>query len=466
MVSPSLIQALANTLLIASTATVIAMTFAIVIVWSTREFFGGTLNNKCMLVNAEMSKLGYAIPGTILAIGLLLPYRWVDVELSTFLSSVTNRQNNLLMLGSIAGVAFACAIRFVAIGIGNIDAGFARIPLTLDYVARSLGSSSNGVLFKIQLPLIKPAIFASALLIFVECMKELPITLMLRPLNTETLATLLYADASRGHYEQSAFAALMIVLAGMLPVILLTRIHHSGKIFMTDQLSIDRLTLSYTNQSQPMIHQLSLVLESGEIGCLLGPSGCGKSTLLRTIGGFHPVAQGSVTLNGRLLASRTVNTPPEKRRIGLMFQDFALFPHLTVEKNISFGLNKLDMTQRKIRVAEMLELVNMKNFSQSYPHELSGGQQQRVALARALAPEPELLLLDEPFSNLDEQTTKELITEMKPIIRRTGCKALIVTHNIEQAQTLSDRMGFIASGELSSWSPIPKDPYQARAACA
>ncbi len=236
---------------------------------------------------------------------------------------------------------------------------------------------------------------------------------------------------------------------------------------MTDRLIIDRLTLGYANKtkSKPIIHQLNLTLESGEIGCLLGQSGCGKSTLLRAIGGFHPVTDGSITLNGHHLASRTVNTPPEKRRIGLMFQDFALFPHLSVEKNISFGLHKLDATKRKTRVLEMLELVNMKNFSQSSPYELSGGQQQRVALARALAPEPDLLLLDEPFSNLDEKSRQALSTEVIKIIRHSGCKALIVTHNVNEAQALSDRMGFIESGVLSSWCPTSSDPFQAHVTC-
>jgi iron(III) transport system ATP-binding protein len=237
---------------------------------------------------------------------------------------------------------------------------------------------------------------------------------------------------------------------------------------MNNRLVLDDVTLCYPykTHTKPVIEELNLVLEQGEIGCVLGESGCGKSTLLRAVCGFHPLFKGSLTLNGRLLASPTLNTPPEKRRIGLMFQDFALFPHLSVEKNISFGLNKLDTKKRNQRVCEMLDLIGLKKFSRSFPYELSGGQQQRVALARALAPEPELLLLDEPFSNLDEKSRQDLSVEVIRMIRLSGCKALIVTHNVNEAQALSDRMGFIQSGKLNSWRQTSADPSQALAACA
>ena len=237
---------------------------------------------------------------------------------------------------------------------------------------------------------------------------------------------------------------------------------------MSTQLIIEDLTLGYDKHSAsaPLINRLNLTLENGEIGCLLGQSGCGKSTLLRAIAGLHPLIRGSIVLNGKLLASNTINVPPEKRRIGLMFQDFALFPHLTVEKNIAFGLNKLSAAQRSGRIQEMLDLVNLHKFSQAYSYELSGGQQQRVALARALAPQPELLLLDEPFSNLDEETRLELSADVVRIIRQASCKALIVTHNVKEAQALSDRLGFLEFGKLNSWRLTSQDPSQARVICA
>jgi iron(III) transport system permease protein len=182
-----------------------------------------------MKINASVGKVGYALPGTMVAIGLLVPYSWIDSTMNNIAMAITKENTGLLILGSFTGVACAGAIRFVAIAIGNINAGFARIPISLDHVARLLGRSSGAVLFRIHLPLIQPALIASTLLIFVECMKELPVTLMLRPLNTETLATLIYADASRGNYEDSAIAALIIVLIGVVPVIFLSRLPRSGK---------------------------------------------------------------------------------------------------------------------------------------------------------------------------------------------------------------------------------------------
>jgi iron(III) transport system permease protein len=228
--TPAITEALFNTVRIAAIATAISIVLGTLIVWSTRDTIEGTTRNTLMKMNASLGKIGYALPGTMIAIGLLLTYGWLDSTLQSIYITLTHDRAGFLMLGSFTGVAFACSIRFVAIAIGNITAGFARIPISLDHVARLLGRSSNTVLFRVHLPLIQPALIASTLLIFVECMKELPVTLMLRPLNTETLATLLYADASRGNYEESAIAALIIVMIGIIPVMLLTRINRSGKL--------------------------------------------------------------------------------------------------------------------------------------------------------------------------------------------------------------------------------------------
>jgi len=237
---------------------------------------------------------------------------------------------------------------------------------------------------------------------------------------------------------------------------------------MSEQLILKDLTIAYGTRQKPVpvISNLSLTLEKGEIGCLLGKSGSGKSTLLRAVAGFHPLLKGSIVLNDKTLASDQINLPPENRKIGFMFQDFALFPHLTIEKNISFGLNKLKNIQKKSRTEEMLELIDLSRFRNSYPHELSGGQQQRVALARALAPEPELLLLDEPFSNLDEKSRTDLSVDVVRMIRQSGCKALMVTHNVKEAQTISDRMGFVEDGRLSRWSQTSSDPSRVHVICA
>lgn len=214
-----------------------------------------------------------------------------------------------------------------------------------------------------------------------------------------------------------------------------------------------------------IIRNVSLDVKKGEIVSLMGDSGSGKSTLLRAIAGFEPITAGSITLKGNLIASESVNVPPEKRRIGIMFQDFALFPHLTVEKNIRFGLMHLTRHERNLRVAEMLDLVGLKEMSKRYPHELSGGQQQRVALARSLAPSPDLLLLDEPFSNLDRELRETLALQVRAIIKKTGCTAIMVTHSLKEAYATSDRVGEIRNGVMTEWSQQVPDPSQALEVC-
>ena len=178
-------------------------------------------------------------------------------------------------------------------------------------------------------------------------------------------------------------------------------------------LELNNLACGYDDL--PIVEDLSLHLRAGDIGCLLGPSGCGKTTTLRSIAGFEAVTAGEIRLQGRILSSPTHRVPPEQRRIGMVFQDYALFPHLTVAENISFGISK--NPRRKQVVDELLELVNLDRLGRRYPHELSGGQQQRVALARALAPEPAMLLLDEPFSNLDGDLRRRLSAEVRDILK-------------------------------------------------
>ncbi len=222
---------------------------------------------------------------------------------------------------------------------------------------------------------------------------------------------------------------------------------------MTATLSIQGLGLAYDTPSgrRTVVDDLSLSLGTGDIGCLLGASGCGKTTVLRAIAGFEPVRQGSITLDDTLLSSATEHLAPERRRVGMMFQDYALFPHLTVSGNVGFGLRRQATTARTQRVAEMLELVGLAASADNYPHELSGGQQQRVALARALAPAPDLLLLDEPFSNLDIDTRERLAFEVRDILKQTGHTALLVTHNQAEAFAIADRIGVMQAGRLAQW---------------
>lgn len=196
---------------------------------------------------------------------------------------------------------------------------------------------------------------------------------------------------------------------------------------------------------------LDLSLEQGHIGCLLGASGCGKTTILRAIAGFEPLRAGSIRLGGTLLSTSEVATEPQDRHVGMMFQDYALFPHLNVERNIAFGLRRWERARRTARIEELLELVGLQAARRRFPHELSGGQQQRVALARALAPEPELLLLDEPFSNLDVDTRERLAFEVRDILKKTGHTALLVTHNQAEAFAIADRIGIMSHGSIVQW---------------
>ncbi|WP_454694802.1 ABC transporter ATP-binding protein [Achromobacter aegrifaciens] len=222
---------------------------------------------------------------------------------------------------------------------------------------------------------------------------------------------------------------------------------------MPDLLELDHLSLAYDTPAglKPVVQDLTLGLPVGHIGCLLGESGCGKTTVLRAIAGFEPVRAGRILLDGTVISSPTVQVAPEHRRVGMMFQDYALFPHLSVALNVAFGLRKLARPERARRVEEMLELVGLAHAANSYPHEISGGQQQRVALARALAPSPDLLLLDEPFSNLDVDTRERLAFEVRDILKTTGHTAILVTHNQAEAFAIADRIGVMAQGSIAQW---------------
>lgn len=212
-------------------------------------------------------------------------------------------------------------------------------------------------------------------------------------------------------------------------------------------LSLSNLTCGY--QDQRVVVELNLHLNAGEIGCLLGSSGCGKTTTLRAIAGFEPLLGGHISLNGEVISRAGFTLAPEKRRIGMVFQDYALFPHLSVADNIAFGIRNHPHLQRVTN--ELIELVSLDALGKRFPHELSGGQQQRVALARALAPEPQLLLLDEPFSNLDGELRRRLSLEVRDILKARGTSAILVTHDQEEAFAVSDQVGVFNKGQLEQW---------------
>lgn len=216
-------------------------------------------------------------------------------------------------------------------------------------------------------------------------------------------------------------------------------------------LEVTQLQVHYPGRPQPAVHNVSFGLHAGEIGVLIGPSGCGKTTLLRAVAGLEPVTGGDIRLSGHVVSSPSSQLPPEARRIGMVFQDYALFPHLDVGRNVAFGIHQLPAAERTARVKEVLTLVGLEGSESRFPHELSGGQQQRVALARALAPRPQLLLLDEPFSNLDVDLRERLAHEVRNILKAAQATALFVTHDQLEAFAIGDTIGVMHEGQLHQW---------------
>lgn len=218
---------------------------------------------------------------------------------------------------------------------------------------------------------------------------------------------------------------------------------------MNKQLKVSNLAVSYGGD--PVVEAIDFGLEMGDIGCLLGPSGCGKTTILRAIAGFESISCGQIYLGGRTVATERHSLAPEKRRVGMVFQDFALFPHLSVADNVAFGLRKLRAVERRERVRQLLALVGLERLEKSFPHQLSGGQQQRVALARAMAPKPRILLMDEPFSSLDVELREQLASEVRYLLKQDGVTAILVTHDQMEAFAMADRVGVMYQGHLQQW---------------
>ena len=216
-------------------------------------------------------------------------------------------------------------------------------------------------------------------------------------------------------------------------------------------LALSHLDIQYPGRHTPAVQGVTLGLRKGDIGVLIGPSGCGKTTLLRAVAGLEPVSGGKILLSGRVVSAPGQTEPAERRRIGMVFQDYALFPHMDVASNVGFGLNHLPRTERQQRVTEVLALVGLASAEKHFPHELSGGQQQRVALARALAPRPDLLLLDEPFSNLDVDLRERLAHEVRNILKAANATALLVTHDQLEAFAIGDVIGVMHQGQLQQW---------------
>lgn len=213
-------------------------------------------------------------------------------------------------------------------------------------------------------------------------------------------------------------------------------------------LKIKNLHFKYKNSKVDNIENFNVDIKKGEIVGILGESGSGKSTMLRIIAGLEEAYKGSIIIDNNTVYSEKKFVEPEKRGIGMVFQDYALFPHMTIAKNIMFGLKNMSKQDKEKRMLEMLNLVNLIEHKDKYPHELSGGQQQRIAIARALAPNPAILLLDEPFSNLDAHLQKKIRTELKEIIQKANITSIFVTHDKEDAIALSDKVVILENGKI------------------
>lgn len=212
-------------------------------------------------------------------------------------------------------------------------------------------------------------------------------------------------------------------------------------------IELNNISFKYDSSCNMVLEDVNIKLDKKEILAIVGSSGCGKSTLLRLIAGLDDPSTGEISIENKVLFDSNYTVPTEKRGVGMLFQDYALFPHMTVEQNICFGISRMKKEDRKTRLVEMLSLVNLTGYEKRYPHQLSGGQQQRVALARALAPKPSVLLLDEPFSNLDTHLIDKVRSALTDIIKQSGITTIIVTHNIDDAKFMADKIFSLENGK-------------------
>lgn len=219
---------------------------------------------------------------------------------------------------------------------------------------------------------------------------------------------------------------------------------------MTHALELNNVSVALENT--PIVQHIDMRLGEGDIGCLLGPSGCGKTTLLRAIAGFESVTTGEISIDGQLVSNPGHQLPVEKRQVGMVFQDYALFPHLTVRENIAFGLAKMGGPQQSKRIHSLADMLHIGELLNAYPHRLSGGQMQRVAIARAMAPKPRILLLDEPFASLDVELREDIAREIRAVLKLDGITTILVSHNQFEAFAMADEIGVMRAGQLMQWS--------------
>jgi iron(III) transport system permease protein len=474
----------ANTLALSFAAAVITLVAAVVLAYGKR-----LARSRALAWAAGIAGLGYALPGSVVAVGVLLVITPADHAISDAVARLLGRDVGLVLGASAVALLFAYVVRFMAISLGSVEAGLDRIAPSLDEIARSLGAAPRRVLGVLHVPLLRGALITAFLLVFVDVMKELPATMLIRPFGWDTLAIEVWQATTESLWHRAALPALTIAAAGMLPVVALTwlrrdavevasprrppPVRHVEKAIVSSDtgrkddgrevaVSLEGVTRQFAESEPPAVEGLTLHVSAGEILALLGPSGCGKTTTLRLIAGFDAPDEGRITVGGRVVADRTTHVPPERRGLSVVFQDAALFPHLTVARNVAFGLSGRPGVRRRERVAEMLALCGLAGFDARYPHELSGGEQQRVALARALAPGHGLVALDEPLSSLDLPLRMALRGQLRQILERAGATAIFVTHDREEAFEVADRIAVMRGGRIQQVGTV-EDIYRAPA---
>lgn len=425
----------------------------------------------------RVTYVGFAIPGVVIGLSLVyLGSRHVPALYQT-----------------IPLVVFAYVVMYLPLAVGSTRTSILYINPRLVEAARTLGRSSVGAFRSVSLPLMLPGIVAGGALVFLHGMKELPATLMTRPIGFETLASFVWMVEGNAYYGYAAIPALLLVFVSGFSILAVLPREHVGpsprgfrrirRLFpgresgadpdedaasnesgssewgvspeSTDRagstdggvaLELDGVSKTYGGETA--VDGCSFSVLEGELLTLVGPSGCGKTTTLRLIGGLDRPDAGEIRLHGESIADETGALPPEDRNIGIVFQDFGLFPHKTVGENVAFGLRELDESERRTTVDELLALVGLTAYRGNYPEELSGGQKQRIALARSLAPKPDLLLLDEPLSNLDAGLRVEMRETIREILKTVGVTAVWVTHDQEEALSIGDRVAVMHSGTI------------------